>query len=135
MVWPCTRWDRARGGRDFYCSADHWDGDGRIFCPCWILLDIRPTTTKQATTPLRFPKSLCPGPATCVATFPDHPTAHERAHDLEVQVALGPEIVVQQSAGDARLGRDLGGRDGRVAALGEQPPGAGQDLLAALVTL
>src|SRR5438132_78790 len=36
--------------------------------------------------------------------------AHQAADDLEIQVALGPEVVVQQAAGHTGLGCDLRGR-------------------------
>ena len=61
--------------------------------------------------------------------------AQHRAHDLEVEVALGAEVVVQQAARDAGLAGDLGRGDLARRALGEQPPGGREDLLAALVVL
>jgi hypothetical protein len=54
------------------------------------------------------------------------------AHDLQVQRALAAEVVVDQSARHPRLGRQVGGRDGVVVALGEQAPRGREDLLAAL---
>ena len=61
--------------------------------------------------------------------------AQHRADDLAVEVALGAEVVVQQPARDAGLAGDLGRRDLAGRALGEQPAGGREDLLAALVVI
>ena len=62
-----------------------------------------------------------------------HP--HQRPHDLEVELAFGAEVVVQQAPGDAGLERDVRCRDRRVRALGEQLAGDHEDLAPALVVL
>jgi hypothetical protein len=55
------------------------------------------------------------------------------AHDLQEELALGPEIVVNESARDPGRPGNVGGGDHVVVALGEQVGGDPQDLGAARV--
>lgn len=68
-------------------------------------------------------------------TVRDGDLGHRRglADDLEVEVALGPEVVVEQPAGDPCLTRDLGGRHFAIRALGKEALRDDEDLLAPLV--
>ena len=56
-----------------------------------------------------------------------------RAHGLEVELALGAEVVVDQAPGHAGGAGDLGGGNRSEVALGEEPARGGEDLRAALV--
>jgi hypothetical protein len=60
---------------------------------------------------------------------------HHLTDDLDVEVALGPEVVVDQPSCDAGLGGDLVGGHRAIVPIAEQTPGGGEDLTAALVGL